>query len=320
MTEENFCLYSDRDGAPLYATEIAAEQPRFLIQILHGMAEHRGRYLPFMRFLAAHGGAAVIHDLRGHGETAGEANYGYFGDDPLEMMMRDVELVGDTLRRKYPTLPFVLLGHSMGSLIARAYAAGHDEQLSALVVLGEASYNPFVSFGLLLSHVGELFCGGHYRSPLLARLAVGTFNRGFTPEEAETAGNTFLWLSVDRRNRIAFEEDPACGFDFTLNGYIALFSFMKAAYAPKNWNVRNRTMPVLFLSGEDDPVMTDKKHFWDAVRFLRDMGYTHVDAHLYPGMRHEILNETDNDRVYGDILSFITACLAETASENSESM
>lgn len=303
MTHSSFFLSSDYDGARIALTEISADEPRFLVQILHGMAEHHRRYFPFMEYLASAGGAVIAHDLRGHGETAGKENLGYFGEDAVEAILSDVHQVEEVLRRKYPDRPFLLIGHSMGSLIARLYAAENDELLDGMLLLGEVSYNPLVGWGLLLAHLWELFCGGRYCSKTITSLATGAYNHGFPPEEAP--GNRFLWMSADRENRVAFEADPACGFDFTVNGHLALFSFLKQAYAPKNWNVRNPGMPVRFLSGEYDPIMTDKKHFDDAVRFMRDMGYRDVSSHLYPGMRHEILNEAEHERVWRDILSFI---------------
>ncbi|MGM9653054.1 MAG: alpha/beta fold hydrolase [Eubacteriales bacterium] len=304
MNMDSFSLISDFDGAHIAMTEISADEPRFLFQITHGMAEHRARYYPFMEYIASLGGACIAGDMRGHGETAGEANYGYFGDDAVDAVLSDVAQTGDVLRRKYGELPFVLLGHSMGSLVARSYAALHDEQLSALILTGEASYNPGVGAGLAVARLISCLRGGRHHSRLVDHLATGVFNRGFEADEG--SDGKFLWLSADLQNRQAFEADPACGFPFTVNGYIALFSFMKHAYSPKNWNVRNPDMPVLFLSGEDDPVMVSKKRFDDAVSFVRDMGYRNVSSRLYPGMRHEILNETDRQLVYEDIRVFLS--------------
>lgn len=299
------------DGTPMHATFYAADEPRFLCQIVHGMAEHSERYLPLAEHLVERGGAVALQDLRGHGKTAGEKDYGYFGESGADATIADVLQVGDMLREMYPGLPFILLGHSMGSLIVRAIAAEHDDSLDGLLVLGEASYNPFVGVGRAVASIFAFFAGDRACSHTVSRLATGAFNRRFPPVEG--AGGKFLWLSADLENRIRFENDPACGFDFTLNGHITLFTFMQRAYAPRLWNVRNRDLPVLFLSGEDDPVMTDRRHFDDAVQFMRDMGYRDVSSHLYPGMRHEILNETDHAKVYHDIDRFIDQKVLHTA-------
>jgi len=303
MKRDDYSLVSEADGARISLTEISADEPRFLLQIVHGMAEHRGRYVHFMEYLASRGGAVIAQDLRGHGESAGKENYGYFGEDAVRSTLADVLQAGEELRRKYPERPFILFGHSMGTLIARMICAEHDELLDGLVLSGAVSYNPLVGCGLALAHVCEFFRGGRHRSPLISQLAMGSFDLAFPP--ADGPGGKHQWLSENPANRIAYEADGACGFDFTLNGHIALFTFMREAYAPKNWNVRRPELPVLFLSGENDPVMTDRRHFEDAVRFMRDMGYRDTAVQLLPGMRHEILNETERQSVYEMIGAFV---------------
>lgn len=303
MIRESFCCTSTFDGARIAASVISADEPRFLVQILHGMAEHHRRYLPFMEFLASLGGAVIAQDLRGHGETADPQDYGYFGPNAVQATLSDVHQIGEVLREKHPGLPFVLFGHSMGSLIARVYAAEHDELLSGLILLGTVSRNPLAGLALFLAHLWEIFRGERHRSRFLSDVSVGQYNRAFPP--SDEPGGRFLWLSENSENRIAYEEDPACAFVFTVNGYQALFTFLKETYSPKNWNVRNPAMPVLFLSGEEDPVMTDAAHFADAVQFMRDMGYRDVCSQLYPGMRHEILHETGAEAVREDIRLFL---------------
>lgn len=311
MQTDSFFLISKYDGARLAVSTICHDSPRFCLQITHGMAEHRKRYIPFMEYIASLGGACIVSDMRGHGETSAPADYGYFGADGVAATLADLHQIGDVLRLRYPTLPMILLGHSMGSLVARAYAAEHDEYLSALILSGEASNNPAVGAGLLLTRLMALFRGERHISPLVANLATGAYDNPFRAEAAE--GEKYLWLSANRENRAAYNADPACGFPFTLNGYDTLFSFMKRAYAPRHYNVRNKNMPILFLSGEDDPVMGSKKAFADAVRFLQDMGYRDVRAGLYPGMRHEILMETDRGKVQEDIRLFLEEVLAKSA-------
>lgn len=314
MQTDSFFLYSDYDGTRLAVSTVCPASPRFCLQITHGMAEHKARYIPFMEYIASLGGACIISDMRGHGETSDPKDYGYFGGNSVEATLADLHQIGGVLREKHPGLPMILLGHSMGSLVARAYAAEHDEDLSALILSGEASNNPAVGAGLLLTRLIALFRGGRHCSPLIAKLATGSYDDPFLAEAAE--GEKFLWLSANAENRRKYIEDPGCGFPFTLNGYDTLFSFMKRAYAPKYYNVRNKNMPILFLSGEDDPVMGNKKAFDDAVRFMRDMGYRNVRSKLYPGMRHEILLETERETVYEDIAAFVENAVRGSAPEN----
>ena len=306
MQTESFFLQSEFDGVRLSVMTVCPDAPRFCLQITHGMAEHKRRYIPFMEYIASLGGACIISDMRGHGETSAPEDYGYFGENGVEATLSDLHQIGIMLRQKYPGLPMILFGHSMGSLVARSDAAGHDHHLAALILSGEASNNPAVGAGLFLTRLMALFRGDRYRSPLIESMSTGAYDKAF-PE-----GEKFQWLSVNEENRRKYIEDPGCGFPFTLNGYDTLFSFMKRTYSPKFYNVWRKNMPILFLSGEDDPVMGGKKAFHDAVRFMRDMGYRDVRSKLYPGMRHEILMENEKETVYADIARFI-----ETAEQGS---
>lgn len=307
MQTESFFLQSEFDGERLSVMTVCPENPRFCLQITHGMAEHKKRYIPFMEYIAGIGGACIISDMRGHGETSALEDYGYFGEQGVEATLSDLCQIGGVLREKYPDLPMILLGHSMGSLVARSYAAGHDHHLAALILSGEASNNPAVGAGLFLTRLMALFRGDRYRSPLIESMSTGAYDKAF-PDEAK-----FRWLSVNEENRQKYIEDPGCGFPFTLNGYDTLFSFMKRTYSPKYYNVRNRDLPILFLSGEEDPVMGGKKAFDDAVRFMQDMGYRDVRAKLYPGMRHEILMENERETVCADMAAFIEEAVQGSA-------
>ena len=309
MQTDSFFLDSDFDGVRLSVLTVCPENPRFCLQITHGMAEHKRRYIPFMEYIASVGGACIISDMRGHGETSNPADYGYFGENGVEATLSDLHQIGSVLRQKYPGLPMILFGHSMGSLVARSYAAEHDHHLAALILSGEASNNPAVGAGLMLTRLIALFRGDRYRSPLIESMSTGAYDKAF-PE-----GEKFQWLSVNEENRQKYIEDPGCGFPFTLNGYDTLFSFMKRTYSPKFYHVWRKDMPILFLSGEEDPVMGDKKAFEDAVRFMRDMGYRNVRSKLYPGMRHEILMESERETVYADVVAFIEEAVQGSAAD-----
>ncbi len=309
MQTDSFFLDSDFDGVRLSVLTVCPENPRFCLQITHGMAEHKRRYIPFMEYIASLGGACIISDMRGHGETSNPADYGYFGENGVEATLSDLHQIGLVLRQRYPGLPMILFGHSMGSLVARSYAAEHDHHLAALILSGEASNNPAVGAGLMLTRLIALFRGDRYRSPLIESMSTGAYDKAF-PE-----GEKFQWLSVNEENRQKYIEDPGCGFPFTLNGYDTLFSFMKRTYSPKFYHVWRKDMPILFLSGEEDPVMGDKKAFEDAVRFMRDMGYRNVRSKLYPGMRHEILMESERETVYADVVAFIEEAVQGSAAD-----
>ena len=227
MTAE-FTLPSEQDKVLLHGLLMAPDEgtPRGLFQIVHGMSEHKGRYIPFMTHLAQKGYVCVIHDHRGHGDSvASEADLGYLGKQGAKALVADTHLVAQYARQQYPKLPHYLMGHSMGSMVVRSYLKEHDGLLSALIVCGSPSYNGAAPFGKALASLIAAIKGDHYRSPFLNRMAFGLFSKQFTEE---TEANT--WISADRENVTRYNEDPRCGFVFTANGFHELFSLMQDAY------------------------------------------------------------------------------------------
>lgn len=301
MVEENIILESKADKLPLSVTIFTPDEPPAgIFQLVHGMAEHTGRYRDFMEFLCSHGLVCIAHDHRGHGGSIkSQEDLGYFYDNGAENVVRDIEQVGDYIDELYPELPRYLFGHSMGSLAVRVYAAEHDDEIEALIVCGSPSSNPAASIGIFLTDFISLFRGERYRSKLINNIAFSAYDKS-TGENEE-----FSWLSYDTDNRKAFIADEKCGFTFTLNGFKALFSLMKNTYSPKIYDINNKDLKILFISGEDDPCAVNPKKFDDAVTFMKDIGYRNVQSKMYKKMRHEILNETSKQDVYDDILAFL---------------
>ncbi len=304
MTTERATLASDRDGLKLSLLVTVPEVPLGIVQISHGMAEHKERYAPLMEYLSERGFACVAHDLRGHGESVvRQDDLGYFGADGAEALVEDLRQVNRYARGRWPDLPLILLGHSMGSLIARAYLKKYTD-LSGLILSGTPSYQPAVApAGILISSIARIK-GERYRSALLGRLFVGAFNRGI-----KNPASPFAWLNTDTAAVEEYDRDPLCGFLFTVNGFDALRSLLIRVHSPKGWAAPQRPVPVLFLSGASDPCMISREKLSEAVNLLRNVGYAHVKVKVYEGMRHEILNEPDRARVYADISSFLEECL-----------
>lgn len=296
-------LTSDFDNLSL---GVAVSKPlegkaKAIFQIVHGMAEHKERYYPFMEYLSEHGFICVIHDHRGHGESVkSEQDLGFMYDGGAAALVEDVKKVQDWAKAQYPDLPVYLFGHSMGSMVVRAFTRKYDECISKLIVCGCPSDNPGKDAGIALAKTISRLKGSDYRSALLNKLAFGTYGELF--EE----GNPLAWLSADQQNTLNYHSDPMCGFVFTANGFENLFKIMKACYNPKGWKMSNPQLPVKFISGGDDPCRISDKDFHKAVDFMRKRGYTQVNATLYPGLRHEILLE-NKPEVWKDILDFLSA-------------
>ena len=298
VMQKDFKLRSDFDGLELsVCTVVPNGAPKALVQFAHGMAEHKERYLPFMEFLAEHGYASIINDHRGHGGSVKfPDDLGFFYAGGAQALVEDLHQLTLWFRKQYPGLKLILFGHSMGSLAVRVYRQKYDRDIDGLVVCGSPGQNPATGAGLALNKVMTLFKGERYISPLFVQMTTGSFSKRHPSKDTVNA-----WLSVNQDNVRAYDADPLCGFPFTLNGYKALLTLMRDAYAATP--ARNPSLPVHFVSGEEDPCAPDRAGFDKAVECVKSAGYKTVTSKMYPGMRHEILNHTDHQVVYDDLLA-----------------
>lgn len=290
-------------GATADATSDAAAhaQPVGILQLVHGMCEHKERYIPFMQYMAEHGWICVIHDHRGHGQSVYKTDdLGYFYTGGYRALVADIRKVTDLIRQRHPDLPLVLFGHSMGSLAVRAYVKDDDRGLSGLVVCGSPSYNAGSIVGRWLAALVGWVAGDRVRPKFIQKMGFGSFNRLFKHE-----GSPNAWVCSDPEIVAAYDRNPLCNYQFTANGFKNLFGLMQYAYGKKGWAMHNPDMPVYFMSGEADPCLTDRRHFDAAVARMREVGYRNVTFKLYPHLRHEILNEIGKAQVWADVLNHI---------------
>lgn len=286
------------DNAALLELPSPEVTPRGILLLVHGMAEHKNRYIHVLQYFASHGYICAISDLRGHGERAKtEADFGFFGEKGHEKFVEDVHKIVCRLKQDFPGLPLILFGHSMGSLIVRAYTKAYDDTLNGLFVCGCPANNPAAPVGKLIIRTMAKAKGWHYRSKMVEQLVTGGFNRPFRSEN-----NANAWICTDPKVVEAYDADPKCGFPFTLNGYYSLLNLVTNVYSKKNWKLANASLPIHFISGGDDPCRIDDKHFYQAVNTMKAVGYQNVTARLYPGMRHELLNEPVQKDVMADML------------------
>ena len=272
-----------------------------LLQLSHGMSEYKERYLPFMEYMAEHKYVSVIHDHRGHGKSVRDKeDLGYMYGGGADAMLQDIHTVNSLIRDHFLEIPLILFGHSMGSLAVRAYAAHHDNCMDMLIVCGSPSYNALRPVGVALAKAEKAVFGPKHSAGLIEAMSFGTYALRFRKEK-----NRFSWICSDPQVVQDYSDSEYCGFTFSDDAYLALFDLMKRAYDVKHWNCTKPKMPVLFISGADDPCMGNVRHFAKAVRAMRQAGYQDVRGKLYPGMRHEILNEADRKRVYRDIFIYI---------------
>lgn len=291
---EFFTLESKRDGLQLSMMLMRPEgEIRALVQLAHGMTEHKERYAPFMEYLAERGCLCVMNDHRGHGASVRKPeDLGYFYDNGDEALVEDLHQITLWMKERWPNLPLFLFGHSMGSMAVRAYCECYDRDIDALVVCGSPGNNPASGAGLGIIKLLTLLRGERHRSRLLQGMTVGMFAKRFPDPNHPCA-----WISANMENVTDYEANPLCQFIFTLNGNRALLRLMRRCYhlSPGRGNP---SLPIHFYSGAEDPCMPDEKGFRDAMERMKRAGYTNVQGCLFPGLRHEILNETNREEVF----------------------
>ncbi len=297
---------SSRPGATLNVLLCLPEgRPQAVLQMTHGMVEYIGRYEQLACWLADRGVAAVGHDHLGHGgSVVSREEYGYFGrPDGNRLLLDDIHRVTRWAKAlpELEGLPWFLLGHSMGSFYARQYLCEYGGELQGAILMG-TGWQPRAAAraGRALCHLLAAFHGWRYRSKLVDSMAFGGYNRSFRP--ARTSKD---WLNRDEKEVDRYLSEERCSFRFTLNGYDSLFTALERlcdkellARAPKD-------LPVLFLSGDDDPVGDRGRGVQKAAQSLRDAGMRRVEVKLYPEARHELLVELNRQEVFADIGSFI---------------
>lgn len=303
MKTTNFKINSKYDGLTLGAlvAEPDSMKPTGILQFVHGMCEMKERYLPFMEYLTSRGFICIIHDHRGHGESIrSKKDLGFVYGGGAASLVEDTHLLTDYAKKKYPGLPLSMLGHSMGALITRCYLKKYDCELASCVICGAPSRNPVLGVAKLMAGTAKHFHGSHYVSKSLVKASFSGWNKKWPEETSE-----FAWLSTNKDNVKAYEESEFCGFPFTVDGYEALFGLMEKTYSPKDWKMENPDLPIRFIGGADDPCIGGEVNFNQMMDFLRDRGYRNVNGKLYPGLRHEVLNEIGKEEIWKETADWL---------------
>lgn len=302
MVVKNVKLISQCDGLELNLTEVIPETNTIkgIVQIAHGMAEYGERYISFMEYMANRGYLCVINDHRGHGDSVTDENHlGYFYDETAEYIIEDFHQVTMYIKEKYSQLPLYIFGHSMGTLVVRCYLKKYDAIPQKVILCGAPCSNPAVDVAIGLAKRIEKKKGSQHRSTMMQSLALGMYGKAF----AEDGPNG--WITSDVQSRQKYEEDNRCGFVFNANGFLNLFLLLKKTFDKKGWQVTNEKLPILFIAGEEDPVIGGVKKFNKTVAFLKNRGYHKVESKLYKKKRHELLNEDIRLQVYKEITDWI---------------
>ncbi len=273
---------------------------RGVVQISHGMAEYSNRYAQFALSLCKSGYAVFVSDHIGHGSSVADKNMlGYFGENGEETFVEDMKALTDIIKSEYNDLPLYLLGHGMGSLIARKYTAKYGYLLDGVIYTGTSGENPALGIGIQLANTLIKQNGPYYRSELLDTIAFGTYNR---KTEKRTDCD---WVSRDTKEVDKFIADELCGYKYTVSGMKALFLTLKAVSTRRWYNSVPLSMPILLLSGSMDPIGDYSKGVTEVYKNLKKTGHKYVTMKLYDGARHEILNEINRKEVFADIIEWL---------------
>lgn len=279
-----------------YRLWLPQEQPRAVIQLVHGMAEHIDRYDETARALSGNGFAVVGHTHLGHGPTA--QMKGYFAEkDGWQHLIEDVHLLRQRTQQQFPGVPYLLLGHSMGSFVVRCYIMRYADGLSGAILSGTGFFPKAVALaGLTVARLVCLLGGEKKPSKLINSIAFGGSNKLFQPARTEHD-----WLTRDEAIVDDYEADPCCGFIFTGGAYRDFFSGLNRLTSVRGVPA---SLPVLLFSGEKDPVGSG-----DGVnkvaQQLRTSGVRQVDVKLYPDARHEMFNELNRQEVWQDVAAWV---------------
>ncbi len=283
------------------------DKPVCILQIIHGMAEYIERYDEFARFMAEKGILVVGEDHLGHGRSVGEnGTYGYFCErDAATVVVRDAHRLKKMVQEQYPGVPYIILGHSMGSFILRNYLCRYGTGIQAAVIVGTGMQPKFVLVtGKALLAFQKVFTGSKHPDNLMNALSFGSYNKRIPESKTQMD-----WLTKDEKIVDAYLEDPLCGFTFTVNGFQTLLELVSRLYKRENLEKMPKELPVFFVSGEADPVGDYGKGVKRAYQSFLDVGMKNVKMKLYENDRHELLNEMDREQVYGDIHQWISSVL-----------
>jgi alpha-beta hydrolase superfamily lysophospholipase len=290
-------------AAPSGSRSAAPACPRAVVQIVHGMSEFIERYDEFAAYLVRCGYAVCGEDHIGHGATAPtKDDWGvlpaYGG---VDILLADVKALHDRAAERFPGVPLVIYGHSMGSFIARAYVSRYGDGVSAAVFSGTASTPPAVSkFARGLSRHLAQRKGERYVSTFVDGLGAGSYGK-----KIPNARTPFDWLSTDPAVVDAYIADERCGFPFSVGGYATLTDLTALIDSPACAQSVPKDLPLLFVAGAEDPVGNCGKGVNQAADLVRRAGVRTVDVKIYPGMRHEIHNEPGRAAVFSDISNWI---------------
>jgi alpha-beta hydrolase superfamily lysophospholipase len=303
-------MLTTADGVELFAYRwLPAGQPRAVVQVVHGLAEHAGRYARLAQALNAAGYAVYANDHRGHGRTAKSADeLGFFAEkDGWQKCVDDLWHLNRHIAAEHPGTPIVMLGHSMGATLAEQFMGDHGDALAGVVLSG-ANGKPtaMAAMGRQITRAERLRLGARGRSKLVQSLTFEAFNKKFAPTRT-----AFDWLSRDAAEVDKYVADPLCGFAATVQLWVDLLDGWAAVSRPEHRRRVSRSLPIYVIAGGRDPVSGNARQIGPWIEEYRAVGLANLEHRIYPEARHELFNETNRDDVTKDLLGWLNRVVAE---------
>lgn len=307
---KEFYIYSSLDNKKLCCIDFSEnlKNPKIVLQICHGMAEHIRRYKDFALFLEKQGIRVFGMDNRGHGKTCeAEEEKGHIADKEGNIkLVEDVYDLNKYIKEQFPNKKVVIFGHSMGSVIVRNFLNKYSDSVDGAIICGTTEqYGMKHRFAMLLARILARK-NGNKKSEFINRLGFNGYN-----SRIKNKNTDFDWLTRDEEVVENYILDKDCGFLCTNAFFLDLITLIREASDKKNLENINKDLPIFFISGKEDPVGAYGKGVLKGYRKYKKVGLKNIKIKLYAQMRHEVLNEIDKDKVYLDIYKFLESIYEE---------
>ena len=308
MIKDEFTYLSADKKTNIHAITCLPKDNQFtrVFQIIHGMCEYIERYIPFIEYLTTKGFVVVGHDHLGHGQSVNNPDdLGYFGEpDPSDLLIKDIHSLRKITEKKFPNLPYFICGHSMGSYLLRQYICDYSKGLAGIIIIGTGYMSPCESL-MSLGFLNFMACikGMRHRSKLAKKISIEMGPYKKYDHENKDVNNS--WVTRDPEIVRQYYNDKKCQFDFTINGFYGLVQAIRYSCNPSNVARIKKDIPILFVSGDNDPVGNNGEGVKKSYEIMKLVGSVDVTLKLYEGSRHEVLNELNRKEVFEYIMNWI---------------
>lgn len=308
MQKNEFYYMSKDNKTQIHAVEwLPDEQPKAILQIAHGVTEYILRYEEFAKFFVEKGIAVVGNDHLGHGKSIAEATESmYFGPEgSWDWVVEDVKTCMDLTKNKHPNIPYYLLGFSLGSFVARTFLINYQEKINGAIIVGTGQTPNFqIALAKFMVNIEGKKVGEDHTSPIIKKLTFETYNKRFAPNRTK-----YDWLCASENSIDEYIKDPMIGGDMSVGLFREMLYGMSYTAKQDNINKIDKDLPILFLSGDKDPVGEQGKGVIRAYNCFEKACIKNLNIKLYLGLRHDILREDCRQDIFEDIYNFIKSNL-----------